>query len=1079
MNRQSTAKTSRRSKSSERSPQRTLFPSAALRRRKPLILPRLLREEAEKSNYRGKAQDRAYEIITKWADLEKDGYLTHKETAIDDTFLNEVFGQALGYRLSVNSPDEYNLTHQYTISGIGTADGALGFFGRGKADRPLAVIELKGPGTDLDYDISNNRTAVQQCWDYLNHLPDTPWGIVSNFTEFRLYHRNKTPQSFEYFTLQDLRDIHRFRQFWCLFEIGGLVRGVLKQRPRALELLKQSEEQQRKIGDDLYDAYSHNRAMLIQHLRDEHGKSLEAAIHIAQKILDRIIFIAFCEDRGLLPDRVIEQTFKNIPPFHRVTNPRWLNFLELFRAIDRGHETLKLETGYNGGLFAHDPEVDDLQLDDSWTNFFNTVGTYDFRDEVNVEVLGHLFEKSIAEIERGRLTGLFHPNGETEENGLSPAMKKSAERKRFGIYYTPVEFTTFIVRNTVGEIIRQRLREVGHEHGIEIDQTLPSDTETTSKQFWRDCFDALQTITVCDPACGSGAFLIQAYDILEEHYRIVVDHLETHGDSAARELAEQIPDLILSRNLYGVDVSPQAVEIAQLALWIRSARTNKTLADLSENIICGNSLVDDPNVHPRAMKWEEAFPAIFSEETPGFDCVIGNPPWERMKLQEREFFAFTSPKIAGAVNAAQRRKLIAQMKEAKPELHERYDAAKSLAETTLRFVRKSDRYPLTGKGDLNTYALFAELARSIVAPTGRVGLLTPSGIASDHTTRDFFASLVESRSLISLYDFENKAPVFPDVHRSFKFCVLIFGGSAQKSVMTDYVFFAHTMEDLAEHDRHIPLSDKEIALLNPNTKTCPIFRSRRDAQITKKIYENVPILIDHNRADGGNPWGIRFFTMFHQTNDAELFVEAKELAQRGYKLEGNHWRKKTKTYLPLYEAKMVQMFDHRAAGVVITPGNWVRQGQPERTTLVSHQNPEFVPMPRWWVEQKAVNQPLGDGVRDAYLCYKDVTSPTNERTMIAAFIPHVGVVNSAPLVLYDESHGHRAACCLLANLNSFAYDYVARQKVGGVHLNFYIVEQLPTFGPTRYADPCPWDRSQTLESWISERVLKLTCTAND
>ena len=213
--------------------------------------------------------------------------------------------------------------------------------------------------------------------------------------------------------------------------------------------------------------------------------------------------------------------------------------------------------------------------------------------------------------------------------------------------------------------------------------------------------------------------------------------------------------------------------------------------------------------------------------------------------------------------------------------------------------------------------------------------------------------------------------------------------------------------------------------------------------------------------------------MFDQTNDAELFRTGEELAKMGCKLAGNRWEKGSQTFLPLYEAKMLQVYDHRAAGVVIQAENWVRQGQTEAATSTLHQNPEFVVQPRWWVEQDEVFRALDGRLRPAYLCYKDVTSATNQRTMIAAMIPHVAVANSAPLMLTGEDIGPRQTSCLLANLNGFVLDFIARQKVGGVHLNFFIVEQLPIFTPDRYAEKCPWDKRTTLERWISDRVLKL------
>ncbi len=228
-----------------------------------------------------------------------------------------------------------------------------------------------------------------------------------------------------------------------------------------------------------------------------------------------------------------------------------------------------------------------------------------------------------------------------------------------------------------------------------------------------------------------------------------------------------------------------------------------------------------------------------------------------------------------------------------------------------------------------------------MAPHGRVGLLTPSGIASDMTTKEFFAAIAESDRLIRLYDFENKKVFFPEVHASFKFCILNFAGAEAKSTEADFVFFAHRVEEIEERSRHVPLSGSDIRLLNPNTRTCPIFRTRRDAQITKAIYRRVPVLIDHNRkGPTGNPWTVRFKTMFHQTNDAELFCESDKLKTDGFKLDGNRWVKRKQLFLPVYEAKMLQAFDHRAADVITDKSNWVRQGQTNKTSVVDYQNPE-------------------------------------------------------------------------------------------------------------------------------------------
>ncbi len=1061
----------------------TLFPHSehssetVLRRRRPLVLPRLLSDEATRLQHGNGDVEAAHKIILRWADLESDGHVFRKETSLDAEFLNQIFGEALGFRLQTISPQRYNLEREFSLPGGLSADGALGDFGPESMNTPVAVIELKDATTNVDRDTSNGRTAVQQCWGYLNAAPACPWGIVSNFVMFRLYHRNKTPMAFEIFTLQELRDARRFREFFCLFSRIGLLPSRLVKEPTALRLLRETDNRQREVGDDLYETYRQNRLALIDHLHRKANHSVDAAIRIAQKIMDRIIFVAFCEDRGLLPDRIIERTYDEVQPFAKVTNPRWQNFLGLFRAVDKGHKDLSLETGYNGGLFRRDPEVDDLQLDDDWTRFFREVSGYDFRDEINVDVLGHLFEKSITELEKLRSGGLF----DASESPLETAgkMPKSAQRKRFGIYYTPPAFTSFIVQHTVVELIDERFVAAAKKHGL--DPARPEETGKPKKvlAYLEDCLEILRAFKVCDPACGSGAFLIKAYDVFEERYGTLLEHMLRYDKPRADELRDQVPDIILNENLYGVDLSEQAIEITQLALWIRSARKGRTLSDLSANIVCGNSLVTDTAVDPRAMSWRDTFGAVFSQPEGGFDCVVSNPPWERLKLQEREFFSFSAPKIASAVNAGTRRTLIDQLEHGEPTLFARYTAAKTRAEVTLNHVRNSGVFPLTGKGDINTYALFAELAKKIVAPNGRVGILVPSGIATDKSTKDFFGSMIQGRSLIQLLDFENRKRVFPDVDGRFKFSILIFGGSAVEVEASEFVFFAHSMQDVQDTGRHICLTAEDIALLNPNTRTCPIFRSQRDAELTKQIYRTVPVLIDRSRSEGGNPWRVSFLRMFDQTNDAELFLTPEQLKRKRFKRRGSEWTKGRRRFVPLYEAKMVQAYDHRAAGVVIDTENWVRQGQTIPTSLVSHQNPEFVVEPRWWVEASEVAEACPWENPPAYLCYKDVTSPTNERTMIAGFIPPVGVVNSAPLVFVDESFSPRRWCCLLANLNAFVLDYVARQKVGNVHLNFFIVEQLPFLPPDAYDDRCPWQPPQKLEKWISDRVLKLSCTADD
>lgn len=1047
------------------------------RQKRPLFVQAYLKERSEDNRLQDERQKRAHDIIVKWAELESRGALqTQTESNLEGEFLTEVFGEALGYTLFSEGKSQWNLRPKFRLNDQ-TADAAIGFFEAHRKVSPRAVIELKGPTVNVDRDRSGGRTPVQQCWDYLAEVPDCPWGIVSNIVSFRLYHRDHPTRVYELFTLQALRKREIFLQFYCLFERGGLLPGVMEPVARADALLEKSDTRQREVGDELYSDYHDNRVRLIQYLTGpRHERPLDIAIRMAQKLVDRIVFVAFCEDRELLPARSLYRAWREIPPFYHVTNPRWQNFLSLFRNVDEGSPAGDVP-GYDGELFRKDEDVDNLQLEDSWTDFFKNIGEYDFASTIDVDILGHLFEKSIKHIERIRLTGgLWESKG---EEAISPKMERSAERKRGGIYYTPPEFTRFIVEQTVRKVAQEKMGAVEAKHGIDLKSPERHTRDGQLKRCVEDAIAAFRTIRVVDPACGSGAFLIQAYDVLEECYFDLAQALDHVDPQGAEVIREQMPDYILHDNLFGVDLSPAAVEITQLSLWLRSARRGKTLTDLSKNIFCGNSLVTDPEVDPKAMSWDQTFPRVFFRENAGFDCVIGNPPWERFTLKNREFFDAAAPDVLEAPTAAESRRMIADLETKNPALYKRYVEAKDSAEKTKTYIRRCGRFPLAGKGDINTYAVFAELAKTIVAPNGRVGLLVPSQIATDKTTEDFFCELTETQSLIGLYDFENRKKIFPDVDGRQKFCAILFGGAERKSEEADFVFFAHQMEELQEKDRHISLSKEDFKRLNPNTFTCPIFRSRRDAEITKAVYRCVPVLIDKNRKEGGNPWGIQFLTMFHQSSGAKLFHTAEQLKADGFRRDGPCWKKRKQVFLPLYEAKMMQMYDHRAASVIVDESNWMRQGQPDATSLVQHQNPEFFVEPRWWVDDGEVRRVLNGRDGTKLIAFKNVTSPTNERTMIAAFIPYCGVVHSAPLMLTGSAVTARRSTCLLANINSLVYDFVCRQKIGGINLSYFIIEQNPTFPPDFYVRPCRWEKKRTLEKWIADRVLKLSCVSND
>jgi hypothetical protein len=289
---------------------------------------------------------------------------------------------------------------------------------------------------------------------------------------------------------------------------------------------------------------------------------------------------------------------------------------------------------------------------------------------------------------------------------------------------------------------------------------------------------------------------------------------------------------------------------------------------------------------------------------------------------------------------------------------------------------------------------------------------------------------------------------------------------------------SHSPYGTVSKSRHVVLSARDIKLINPNTLTCPIFRSQREADLTKGIYKRVPVLMDENRKQGGNPWGIKFLRMFDQTNDAGLFGEGKAWEAKGYKLIGNTYVSDERA-LPLLEAKMTRDYDHRATWVTMNDKNAYMNYTAESVSLVDHQNPEFLPKGRYWVAEEDVAEQAPKSLSVAAIGFHDIARANDTRTMVACLVPYAAFSNKLPLVVNEAEVEWRRFCCLIGNFNSYIYDFVVRQKVGGANLNFFIVEQLPTLPPDAYADRCPWSKKETLEHWISERVLKLTCTAED
>ena len=488
-------------------------------------------------------------------------------------------------------------------------------------------------------------------------------------------------------------------------------------------------------------------------------------------------------------------------------------------------------------------------------------------------------------------------------------------------------------------------------------------------------------------------------------------------------------------------------------------------------------LLDDE----RFFNWQVVFPGVWSEWESngihgGFDAVIGNPPWDRMKLQQVEWFASRRREIALAQRAADRKRMIADLEKAGDPLAHDFATASERAVAATRMARTSGDYPLLSGGDINLYSLFVERAMTIVKPDGMVGLLTPSGIASDKTAARFFKGVSTQGRLRALYDFENKKVFFPDVHASFKFCIFVASPSPVKDPAR-CAFYLHSAAELDDPERCFPLAAADFDRVNPNTGTAPIFRTRRDAELTTAIYGRLPVLVDRSSGEEVQAWPVKYTRMFDMTNDSGLFRTRVELEEKegAYPIGGNRFASPSGDWVPLYVGRMIHLFDHRTASVEVNAENLHNAALSGDISAEQKADPAFVLTPQYWVPIREVSFPLG---LDWTIAFRDIARATDARTMIAAAVPTVGLGNTAPAIFPEDMDNDQSnITLLLANLGATVLDFVVRQKAQSTHLNWYIVEQLPVVPPSRYE--AVRFGPKTAEKIVREAVLELTYTAHD
>ena len=593
--------------------------------------------------------DAKFKEIGLWCNATAEQHLDRtKETAVQGAFMTRLFNQVFGYLEIMDDTDCYNQEREFTtILDTTESDGALGYFYKTTGQKDVrVVIELKDARTPLDkkQNRSSHLTPVEQAFSYANkNGSKCAWVIVSNFVETRLY-RSTSSLEYETFDMRKMKEEKEFLRFYYLLCKEHLI----AESGKSLidELYQENEIEGIEITNQFYRTYKEIRNNLFVSLKGNNPNIDELLLFTkSQKLMDRFIFICFCEDCDLLPQNIFSRLIDTAKQsFSFSPNKIWEQLKGLFASIDQGNPPMKINR-YNGGLFKTDPELDSLIIPDEVLETFSQLSAYDFNSDLNVNILGQIFEQSISDVEQIK----NEISGENTEG--------RGKQKDDGIFYTPYYVTRYIVEQTVGTYLnskKEELKQTIFDHGaisvsvlkastnryheykfnhwIEIPDAkdVMSEEEQMAREaaeklhliYWTAYENELRNIKICDPACGSGAFLNQCFDYLREEMDYVLD-MKAHFDP--QQTMFDIDRQILQNNLFGVDINPESVEITKLSLWLKTAKNNQTLATLDDNIKCGNSIIANRDVAENAFDWQEEFPEIFTKG--GFDIVVGNPPY--------------------------------------------------------------------------------------------------------------------------------------------------------------------------------------------------------------------------------------------------------------------------------------------------------------------------------------------------------------------------------------------------------------------------------------------------------------------
>ena len=667
------------------------------------LLVQKAQEEINLNDYSEKRK-----ILNNWINSLEKGILSKsKEEEFQGEFLNDIFSFILGAVNKSSGNDEWNLQRESKTRIDGQkADGVIGFFDVNGKDDVRAVIELKGPTISLDQRqkrSGDTRTPVEQAFNYApKYGKNCQWVIVSNYKEIRLYRSNDMTE-YEVFFLENLKDDLEFQKFIYILSFEALV-GTVNKKAKALELSEEYQKNQIEIEKKFYNEYRNIRLHIFENMKENNPETDEnTLLEKVQKLLDRFLFICFCEDKGLLEKDFFNTILKKGKDFGSI--------FDIFKVfcnwINLGNPKENI-SHFNGGLFKNDDVLNSLNIDDKVFEELKKISDYDFDSDLNVNILGHIFEQSISDIEELKKS----ISGEEFD-------QKKSKRKKDGIFYTPQYITKYIVENSIKNWLDDKRKELGeddlpklNEKDYIFDIAKKNYTKNYRKhiEFWQQYREAVRNIKIIDPACGSGAFLITAFEFLLNYNKYLDDKIfDLVGTS---DLFSDRTKEILQNNIFGVDLNKESVEITKLSLWLKTADKNKTLASLENNIKCGNSLIDDPEIAGNlAFNWEKEFPEIFANG--GFDIVVGNPP---------------------------------------------YVSAEYISEIEKTFYEKNY---YSAYGRQNLYIIFYEKAINLLKENGNLGFITPYTILKNMYYKEIREYILKNTSILEIIDFKG-ITVFQD-----------------------------------------------------------------------------------------------------------------------------------------------------------------------------------------------------------------------------------------------------------------------------------------------------------------------------